>query len=120
MEILRCVDREKRALIVDLLSDELRKELRLIASFDEDEIGSRMTTNFIVIRENMTVKQAMSELVRQAEENDNIATLFVADEQDIYCGAIDLKDLITARKDRRLDELIVTSFPYVYGQEEYR
>ena len=96
VEILRCVDREKRALIVDLLSDELRKELRLIASFDEDEIGSRMTTNFIVIRENMTVKQAMSELVRQAEENDNIATLFVTDEQDIYCGAIDLKDLITA------------------------
>ena len=118
VEILRCVDREKRALIVDLLSDELRKELRLIASFDEDEIGSRMTTNFIVIRENMTVKQAMSELVRQAEENDNIATLFVADEQDIYCGAIDLKDLITARKETPLDEIIASSFPYVYANEQ--
>ncbi len=118
VEILRCVDKDKRALIVDLLSDDLRREIRLIASFDEDEIGSRMTTNFIVIRENMTIKQAMSELVRQAEENDNIATLFVVDEQEIYCGAVDLKDLITARKDTPLDEIIASSFPYVYANEQ--
>ena len=30
--------------------------------FDEDEIGSRMSTNFVVIRENLTIKQAMNEL----------------------------------------------------------
>lgn len=35
----------------------------LIASFDDDEIGSRMTTNCIVIRENLTVKEAMRSLV---------------------------------------------------------
>ena len=50
--------------------------MEMIASFDEDEIGSRMTTNCIVIRENLTVKQAMSELVSQAADNDNISTIF--------------------------------------------
>lgn len=118
VEILRGVEREKRDLILDLLSDDLRREIRLIASFDDDEIGSRMTTNCIVIREDMTIKQAMSELVRQAEENDNIATLFVVDEQDEYCGAVDLKDLIIARKETPLEELIVASFPYVYATEQ--
>ena len=95
----------------------MRRDIKLIASFDEDEIGSRMTTNCIVIRENLTVKQAMSELVRQAEENDNITTLFAVDESDEFYGAIDLKDLITARADRPLEELIATSFPYVYAHE---
>ncbi len=118
VEILRCVDREKRDLILGLLSDDLRREIRLIASFDDDEIGSRMTTNCIVIQEDMTIKQAMSELVRQAEENDNIATIFVVDEQDEYCGAVDLKDLIIARKETPLEELIVASFPYVYATEQ--
>ena len=30
---------------------------------------------------------------------------------------MDLKDLITARQDTRLEDLIVTSYPYVYGHE---
>ncbi len=59
----------------------------------------------------------MAELVRQAEENDNIATIFVVDEDDEFYGAMELRDLITAKKETPLDDLIVTSFPYVYAHE---
>lgn len=118
LETLRAVEKEKRALMIDMLPDEIQKEIRIIASFDEEEIGSRMTTNCIVIHEGMTVKQAMNELVRQAEDNDNIATLFVVDEENEFCGAIDLKDLITARSSTPLEELIASSFPYVYASEQ--
>lgn len=118
LEALRSIEKEKRALMIDMLPDDVQKEIRIIASFDEDEIGSRMTTNCIVIREGMTVKQAMNELVRQAEENDNIATLFVVDEENEFCGAIDLKDLITARSSTPLENLIAASFPYVYAGEQ--
>ena len=118
VEILRCIDKEKRSLIIEALPEEIKKELQLIASFDEDEIGSRMTTNYIVIHENMSIKQAMSELIRQAEDNDNIATLFVVDENNVFSGAVDLKDLITARNVKPLNELIAASFPYVYATEQ--
>ena len=76
-----------------------------------------MSTNFVVIRENLTIKQAMNELVRQAEENDNITTLFVEDEAGEFYGAIDLKELIIARSAVPLENLIATSFPYVYANE---
>ena len=118
VEILRSIDKEKRSLIISMLSSDIKKEIQLIASFDEDEIGSRMTTNCIIIREDMTIKQAMNELIRQAEDNDNIATLFVVDEAEEFCGAVDLKDLITARSSRPLEELIAASFPYVYANEQ--
>ncbi len=36
-----------------------------------------MTTNYISIKNDMTIRQAMSELVKQAGENDNISTLYV-------------------------------------------
>ncbi len=117
VNVLHSIEKNKRALIIDILKPDVQAEIRLIASFDEDEIGSHMTTNCIVIRENLTIKGAMSELIRQAEDNDNIATLFVVDENGSFCGAIDLKDLITARSTSSLDELIVTSFPYVYAHE---
>lgn len=118
VETLRSINKEKRSLIIDMLSSDIKKEIQLIASFDEDEIGSRMTTNCIIIREDMTIKQAMNELIRQAEENDNIATLFVVDDAEEFCGAVDLKDLITARSGRPLEELIAASFPYVYANEQ--
>ena len=118
VETLRTIGKEKRALIIDAVEPDVQSEIKLIASFDEDEIGSRMTTNCIIIRENMSVKEAMRELVRQAEENDNIATLFVTDADGEYNGAIDLKDLITARSDKPLASLIAASFPYVYANEQ--
>ena len=116
-DILMEINKEKRLLLIEELNPEVKKDIKLIASFDEDEIGSKMTTNCIVIRENLSVKEAMKELVSQAKKNDNITTIFVTDENEEYYGAIDLKDLITADSDTPLDDLIVTSFPYVYAHE---
>jgi magnesium transporter len=115
--VLHEINKEKRGLIIDFLKPEIRDDIRLIASFDDDEIGSRMTTNFISIRENLSVKDAMKELIRQAKQNDNISTLFTVDETGEFYGAIDLKDLITADSSDNLESLTTTSFPYVYANE---
>ena len=117
VEVLREIDRDRRALLIELMDEDAQKDIRLLASFDEDEIGSKMSTNYIVIRENLSVKQAMSSLVEQASENDNISTLFVVDETGAFYGALDLKELIIARQNTVLEDLIVTSYPYVYGNE---
>lgn len=118
VNVLRTIDKNKRTLLIELMDKEVRKDIALIASFDEDEIGSKMTTNYIVIRENLTVKQAMSSLIEQASQNDNISMLFVVDEAGAFYGAIDLKELIIARQNTELEDLIMTSYPYVYGHEE--
>ncbi len=116
-EILRKIEKEKRAALIELLPQETRQEIQLISAFDDDEIGSRMTVNYIAIQENLSVKQAMKELISQAKQNDNISAIFAVDEQNEYSGAIGLKDLITADADVPLDDLIQTSFPYVYAHE---
>ena len=117
VDVLRMIPKEKRALLLELMDDEARKDMAVIAAFDDEEIGSRMTTNYIEIRENLTVKQAMTELFGQAAKNDNISTIFMVTADHTFYGAMDLKDLITARQDTRLEDLIVTSYPYVYGHE---
>lgn len=117
VEVLRKIEKDKRMLLIELMDETVRGNIALIASFDEDEIGSRMTTNYIVIPRNLTVKQAMSELVEQASRNDNISTIFVVDENETFYGAMDLKELIIARQSDCLEERVMTSYPYVYGQE---
>lgn len=101
-----------------MIDDETKTDIRLINSYEEDEIGSLITTNFICIKQNLTIRQAMHELVRQAGENDNISTIYVVDEKNRFCGAIDLKDLIIARESTRLEKLISYAYPYLLDHEK--
>ena len=111
-------DKEKIVHQMDKVDKDAADDVKLLLSYDEDEIGSCMTTNYICIRKDMTIRQAMSELVKQAGENDNISTLYVVDENEHFYGAIDLKDLIVARADNSLEKLIARSYPYVTDHEK--
>lgn len=116
VELLQDMTKEERSSLLELLEPEVRSEINLIRSFDEDEIGSRMSTNFIEISDKATVKEAMSQLIQQAAENDNISTLYLVDESRTFCGAIDLKDLIIAREETPLAEITTFSYPYLYAR----
>lgn len=101
-----------------MIDDETKTDIRLINSYDEEEMGSLITTNYICIKQNLTIRQAMHELVQQAGENDNITTIYVVDDRGCFCGAIDLKDLIVARENVELDTLISYSYPYLLDHEK--
>ncbi len=116
-EILANTPALKRTALFRLMDADSLYDVNMIASFSDDVIGSRMTTNFILLAKNLSVKEAMKELVRQAADNDNISTLFAVDETGCFYGALDLQKLIIARQDQSLDDLIATSFPYVYANE---
>ena len=93
VDILEQMEASAKEKIVTLLDADSSHDIRLILSYDEDEIGSMMTTNFVAIRKDLSIRQAMRELVTQAGENDNISTVYVVDDADKFYGAIDLKDL---------------------------
>lgn len=117
-EYIESLPEEERGRFTGLLDEETREDLSLVLRFDEDEIGSKMSTNFIAVSENATVRQAMKTLVGEAAENDNISTIYVTDEKGGYLGAIPLKDLILARENTPLSQIIISSYPYVFGYEE--
>ena len=116
VEVLRQLEKGERETLIDLLNPEVRSEVKLLSSFDEDEIGSVMSTNYIMVSDHASVKEAMSELIRQAAENDNISTIYVVDQYGTFYGAIDLKDLIIAREGTDLKGIMTCSYPYVYAR----
>ncbi|NCB92690.1 MAG: magnesium transporter [Clostridia bacterium] len=117
VDVLEEVDDTVREQLISLMDEDSKRDIDLIRSYDDDEIGSKMTTNFIEIKKNLSVKQAMKELISQAEENDNIMTIYVCDEKGKFYGALELKDLIVARDYTNLEPLISTSYPYVRDHE---
>ena len=116
-DLLKELGKEKRDIILELLEPEARRNISMIFSYDEDEIGSKMTTNYVVIPRGISIKNAMRRLIEQAPENDNITTIYVLDENNVYYGAINLRDLIVARQGTDLEDIITTSYPYLYANE---
>lgn len=118
VEALEELDEQTRSEIFELIEDEeIKEDIELIDSYDDDEFGSRMSTNFIAVKRNGTIKEAMKTLVSEAAENDNIYTIFVLNEDGSFYGAIDLKELIVARSNVELESLIYTNFPFVYDKD---
>lgn len=118
LEVLDDLDEEMRNEVLELIDDnEVKEEIELLDSYDDDEFGSRMSTDFVVVKRDQTIKSAMKTLIAEAAENDNIFTIFVTEEDGSFYGAIDLKDLIAARSNVELESLIYTTFPYVYDKD---
>ncbi len=117
VDVLEELDDDKRQELLELMDVDAAEDIQLIDSYEDDEIGSKMTTNFVAIDKSLTIKQAMRSLIRQAADNDNISTLYALNDDGTFYGAIPLKELIIAREDANLDDLIITSYPAVYAKE---
>ena len=118
LDLLQELPEEARQRLAAHLAPDVRADVRRLLAFREEEIGSRMSSNFVCIPDTLTIRGAMSELVRQAGEHDNISTLYVVDENNAFAGAIDLKDLIIARENDRLEDVIRRGYPYVLAHEK--
>ena len=117
LEALEDLDARTREAVLSHIEDaEVKEEIALLNSYEEDEFGGYMSTNFIAIPRDATVKSAMRALVEQAAENDNIHTIFVTDAGRFY-GAIELTALIVARSETSLEDLICTTFPFVNDKD---
>ena len=117
VDVLDDLSESKKNEIVEHLDANAKEDVQKLLSYENDEIGSCMTNNFICIPDNLTIREAMSALVKQAGEHDNISTIYVVNSADKFAGAIDLKDLIIARQNDNLADIISSSYPYVYEHE---
>ena len=114
VDLLEELDEEKQRDLIELLDEETAEEIELITAYDDELIGSLMTNDFISLNREMSVKQAMRSVIKSAGD------IFVTDEQGAYLGAIRLRDLVIARHTTPLEDIIISSFPFVYANAEIK
>ena len=83
----------------------------------DDTIGSNITDNFISIKNGVGVRGAMSALIAQAADKDNVSTIYVVDDDERFVGTIALNDLIVARQDTPLETIINIEYPRIFAGE---
>ena len=116
-DVLNELDEQRKQDIISLMDEDSARDLRLISGYEEDEVGSRMTNDFVSVESSLSVKEAMKKVIDEAAENDNISTVFVT-KNGVFDGAFKLKDLVIARSTTPLDDIIVASFPFLYANDK--
>lgn len=117
IDILEELDEKKASEIISLIEPESKSDIQLLQSYEDDEFGSLMTTNYITLEYGIGIKKSIEHLIEEAEENDNIETLYIVKDGKFY-GALTLRDLLITKKDEDLDEKIILSYPFVYDTEK--
>ena len=85
---------------------QMRKEINELLRYPEDSAGSIMTTEYISLRPDMTVSEAITKIRKTAVNRETIYTCYVTDHRKLL-GSISLKDLLLVSNDDTLIEEIM-------------
>ena len=94
--------------ILKKCSEETRKDINKLLNYKEDSAGSLMTTEYAELKNNSTVESAINVLKKRADEYETIDNVFILDKERRLDGKVELKDLLFASKDEKIDTLAKT------------
>ena len=88
---------------------EMRKSINQILRYPENSAGSIMTTEYVSLRPNMTVEEAILRIRRQGFDKETIYTCYVTKDRTLV-GLVTVKDLLLAEDDEtRIDDIMLTN-----------
>ena len=108
VDILAEVDSEIVDDLLPRLPAEERRDILRLSQFPEGTAGAVMTTEVAKLEENLSVKQALEEIGKQAEGLETIYYIYVVDDDDHLRGLVSARQLVTGMRnpDTRLADLM--------------
>ena len=89
---------------------DLRKDVNNLLNYKENTAGSVMTTEYLDMKDTLTVKEALSIIRKKGKDAETVYTIFVRDAKRTIQGTINLDDLIFADEDETLSEIMDKDF----------
>ena len=107
--------------IIEAVEDEVSDELEKLLPYPDDTAGGIMALEFVAVRADSSVKEAVDNIREKREEVENVYYLFVVDDFDKLVGVISMKDLVLETSDRKICDIMnpeVISVDVTRDQEE--
>ena len=98
---------------------EMRSSINQILRYPENSAGSIMTTEYVSLRPNMTVEEAILRIRRQGVDKETIYTCYVTDKDRTLIGLVTVKDLLLAEDDETpISQIMLTNLISVTTQTD--
>ncbi|MBO0423321.1 magnesium transporter [Enterococcus plantarum] len=106
VDLLNMLEKSQKAKYLSLMSTEDAGEIKELLHYEDDTAGSIMTTEFVSIVANQTVRSAMYVLKNQADMAETIYYVYVVDQENHLVGVISLRDLIVNDDDTMISDVL--------------
>lgn len=117
-DILEEMDEDRAEELLTEMESEASEEVRELMEYEDYEVGSIMTTDFIAYKISMTVRDVIEELRRLKPEASSIYYLYIVDEKEHLTATVSLRDLIVSTPETKIDEIMNTKMIYVRDTDE--
>lgn len=105
---------KRKALLNEMKASETQT-IETLLGYSEDSAGGIMTTEFIALKKNLNVKEALLKIKEIGPKTEVIELIFVIDDEQKLLGTVDLRDIFVADDKVLLEELtnvhVVTVYP---------
>ena len=95
-----------------------RKMINEILKYPEDSAGSIMTIEYVRLRRQFTVEQAIKHIRRTGIDKETIYTCYVTDDNRKLLGFVSVKTLLLSDEEASIEDVMETNVIYVYTTED--
>lgn len=105
VDVLNELDQDQTSHFLKMMDSESAQDIRELLHYEEDTAGALMTTEYVAVAENSTVRSAMTILRNAAPDAEMIYYIFVVDDRNRLTGVLSLRDLIVASEDTLIRDI---------------
>ena len=98
--------------------DDTRKMINSLLSYPDDSAGSIMTTEFVDIKKEMTVMDAIAHIRKTGVDKETIDTLYVIDSNRKLEGIVPIRKILLSDENLLIEDIMDTNFVYIYTLDD--
>ena len=117
-DILDELEDDKAELLLKEMEAKSSQEVRDLLEYDDDLVGSLMTTDFLSFSETKTVEEVLKELRLRKPEPVELYNLFVTEKNDRLIGTFNLRDLVVSDPDAKLSQIMKSEPVSLYDDQK--
>jgi Mg/Co/Ni transporter MgtE len=103
-DIIDELEEEKAESLLKEMEAESSQEVRELLEYEDDEVGSIMTTDFVTFREDQTLEEVFDELKALKPEADALYNYFIVNEKEELTGTISFRDIIVSEPSAKVQD----------------
>ena len=105
-DLVNRLDEDRVDQILPHLAQAEREDIRRLASYESGTAGAVMTTDYVTLPPQITVREALERLRHEAPDRETIYYSYVVDSQRKLIGFVSLKKLILARPSAKIQDIM--------------
>ncbi len=118
VDLLKKMPVEQREALMPAIAQAEREDIRKLSSYPEGTAGAVMTSDYATLPPDITAQEAIEKLRREAPDKETIYYAYVVDKDRRLIGFVSLKNLILAKPDTLIKDIMNKDVIFAYVDED--